>query len=59
VICPWQIYLTHGDESVLNNQFNSMRQWVDYITENTKEKYLWLGGIFRGLVRIRFRERKL
>ena len=43
-ICPWQIYLTYGNKEVLENQFDSMVGWVDYITNTTKEKYLWTGG---------------
>lgn len=43
-ICPWQIYLTYGDEEVLSEQFDSMKKWVDYITGVTKDTYLWTGG---------------
>lgn len=44
VICPWQIYQTYGDSSVLQNQFTSMKRWVDHITHVTSEEYLWTGG---------------
>ncbi len=43
-ICPWQIYLTYGDVSVLAEQFESMKGWVDYITHATTTPYLWTGG---------------
>lgn len=43
-VCPWQIYLTYGDASVLEEQFDSMKQWVDYITNTTTQKGLWIGG---------------
>ena len=43
-ICPWQIYLTYGNRSVLANQFNSMKAWVDYIGTATKEEFLWTEG---------------
>ena len=48
VICPWQIYLTYGDEKILYEQFDSMRKWIDYITMATKDRYLWTGGIHYG-----------
>jgi len=41
-ICPWQIYLTYGNKAILENQFDSMCKWVDYITNNTKDAGLWI-----------------
>jgi alpha-L-rhamnosidase len=43
-ICPWQIYLTYGNKEILENQFDSMVGWVNYITNATKDEYLWTGG---------------
>ena len=47
-ICPWQIYLTYGNRSVLENQFDSMKAWVDYIGNATKEEFLWTEGTHFG-----------
>lgn len=44
VICPWQIYVTYGNAGILEEQFDSMKKWIDYITHSTKEPYLWIGG---------------
>lgn len=44
VICPWQIYLTYGDKTVLENQYESMEKWLAYITNTTKDAYLWTGA---------------
>ncbi len=44
VICPWQIYLTYGNKEILQEQFPSMKKWVDYITQTTSCEYLWTGG---------------
>lgn len=44
VICPWQVYLTYGEKEVLEDQFESMKKWVDYITGATKDDGLWTGG---------------
>ena len=48
VICPWQIYQTYGNISVLNDQFDSMKRWVDYISAATLTPYLWTGGAHFG-----------
>lgn len=44
LICPWQIYRTYGDSQILKDQFHSMKQWVDYITDVTETPFLWTGG---------------
>lgn len=48
VICPWQLYLTYGNRDILAEQFGSMKRWVDYITSETTEQYLWEGGVHFG-----------
>lgn len=42
-ICPWQVYQTYGDPSVLERQFDCMKKWVDYITQHTKTPNIWTG----------------
>lgn len=44
VICPWIIYKTYGRKRVLKQSFDSMKKWIDYITEATTIPYLWTGG---------------
>ena len=44
VICPWQIYQTYGNKQILEEQFECMKKWVDYITGATTVPYLWTGG---------------
>ena len=48
VICPWQIYQTYGDTSVLADQFDSMKAWVDYIGKTTTTPDLWTGHFHFG-----------
>lgn len=48
VICPWTLYLAHGDHNILAAQFDSMRRWVDYVTANTTTPDLWTGGTHYG-----------
>lgn len=43
VIMPWQMYLSYGDPTVLKKQFESMKEWCRFITEDTKDQYLWTG----------------
>ena len=43
-ICPWQIYLTYGDKEILARQFDCMKKYIGFITNTTKDKYLWTGG---------------
>lgn len=43
-ICPWQIYQTYGSRKVLEDQFESMKKWVGYITHATTTPNLWTGG---------------
>lgn len=44
VICPWQIYQTYGNRRILEEQFPSMKKWVDFITNTTTKDFLWIGG---------------
>ena len=43
-ICPWTIWQTYGNTKVLENQFDTMAGWVDYITSATTTPGLWTGG---------------
>ena len=42
-IVPWQIYQTYGDKKVLEEQFDSMKKWVDCIPTLTETPDLWTG----------------
>jgi alpha-L-rhamnosidase len=44
VIVPWVLYQRYGDVGVLNQQFESMRAWVDHIAAVAGEKCLWDKG---------------
>ena len=43
-ICPWQCYLTYGNTEILEELFEPVRKWVDYIIKTTKKPNLWFGG---------------
>lgn len=40
-IIPWNLYLFYGDKSILEDQFESMSSWVDYITRLDGEDHGW------------------
>lgn len=47
-ICPWEVYLAYGNTAILENQFSCMCKWVDYITSDTQDEFLWTGGTHYG-----------
>ncbi len=46
-IIPWNMYLAYGDKKVLEEQFNSMKAWVDWIHRKSTN-YLWNTGFHYG-----------
>lgn len=46
-IIPWNMYLAYGDKRILENQYGSMKAWVDFMTKNSKND-LWNVGFHFG-----------
>jgi alpha-L-rhamnosidase len=44
VIVPWVLYQRYGDTSILAEQFESMRAWVDLLANIAGERHLWDRG---------------
>lgn len=44
VICPWTIYLCYGDTRLLEEQYDSMVGWVEYIRNHADEDRIWRKG---------------
>ncbi len=40
-IIPWNLYLFYGDKFILEDQFESMRSWVDYIRKVDGTDHRW------------------
>ena len=40
-IIPWNLYLFYGDKSILEDQFDSMKGWVDYIRKVDGNNHGW------------------
>jgi len=50
-IIPWNVYLHYGDKAILEQQFESMQGWVDYIIrsdEQSGSRRLWTTGFHFG-----------
>ena len=43
VIIPWTLWLTYGDQRILETQYPCMKKWVDFMTGRAGAKNLWLG----------------
>lgn len=48
VICPWTLYLCYGDTRILEDQYESMTSWIDYIRSQGEQEYLWNTGFHFG-----------
>ncbi len=46
-IIPWQMYLSYGDKRILEAQYPSMKRWVDYMKNRSKND-LWATGFHIG-----------
>jgi alpha-L-rhamnosidase len=42
-VVPWNMYLAYGDKELLQNQYPSMKAWVDYMQKKAKNN-LWNTG---------------
>lgn len=43
IICPWQMYLTYANKSILGSQFDSMKKWLDFIQSKSRN-FIWNKG---------------
>ncbi len=41
VVVPWTVYLVYGDTRILEQQYPSMKAWVDYMTHRAGPGLLW------------------
>lgn len=48
VVCPWTVYLCYGDKQVLEEQYDSMKAWVDYVRSEGEHPFLWNTGFHFG-----------
>ena len=43
-IIPWTVYMAYGDHQILEDQYESMKRWVDFIVGAAGDSYLWNTG---------------
>ncbi|MGE6598093.1 family 78 glycoside hydrolase catalytic domain [Bacillus proteolyticus] len=48
IICPWVHYLHYGDLSILKEQYDSMKKYIDYIRSQGDNEYTWDTGYHLG-----------
>ncbi|MDP4208565.1 MAG: family 78 glycoside hydrolase catalytic domain [Bacteroidota bacterium] len=48
VIIPWSVYQAYGDKKILENQYASMKSWVDYMRKEAGNGYLFNTGFHFG-----------
>lgn len=39
VICPWEMYMAYGDEKILRNNYNAMKNWVNFM-KNESDNFI-------------------
>ena len=47
-IIPWTVYQVFGDKRILEEQYDSMKGYIDYITDHCSENGLWQTGFQYG-----------
>ncbi len=48
VTVPWTVYQSYGDARILEDQYNSMKAWVDYMARHAGERYIFDYGFHFG-----------
>ncbi|NLM12812.1 MAG: family 78 glycoside hydrolase catalytic domain [Epulopiscium sp.] len=48
VICPWTIYQAYGDKRILEEQYDSMKGWIEYIYNHAENGFIWNTGFHYG-----------
>ncbi len=46
-VIPWEVYLHSGDPAILRRQYQSMKDWVDWVIKKDiagGDRKLWIGG---------------
>jgi len=47
-VVPWTVYLSYGDRRILEEQYPSMKAWVEYIRREAGDRYIWSSGFSYG-----------
>ena len=47
-VVPWTVYQAFGDRRILEEQYPSMKAWVEYMRRAAGDKYIWSSGFSFG-----------
>jgi len=47
-VVPWTVYQAFGDKRILQEQYPSMKAWVEYMRKQAGERYIWSSGFSFG-----------
>lgn len=47
-VLPWTVYQAFGDKRILEEQYPSMKAWVDYMRKQAADRYIWSSGFSFG-----------
>ncbi|KAF1299630.1 alpha-L-rhamnosidase [Enterococcus sp. JM4C] len=48
IICPWMVFLTYGDTRILEDNYEAMKKWINFILIQGEEPYLWDSSVQLG-----------
>ncbi len=48
IVVPWNVYLVYGDTRILENQYPSMKAWVEFMHQRAGDDHLWTGDAHYG-----------
>ena len=48
MIVPWTMYQCYGDTRILEQQYDSMVEWVDFMRDAGGDDFIWDGGFHFG-----------
>jgi alpha-L-rhamnosidase len=43
-VLPWTVYLSYGDRRILEEQYPSMKAWVEYVRRAAGDRFIWNSG---------------
>jgi alpha-L-rhamnosidase len=43
-VVPWTLYLSYGDRRILQEQYPSMKAWVEYMRRQAGDRFIWNTG---------------
>ncbi len=48
LVVPWTVYQAYGDKRILEEQYPSMKAWVEYMRRQAGDKFIWSSGFSFG-----------